>query len=421
MQLFLPRTPGVYLFKNNKNEILYIGKAKCLRDRVKSYFQKTNHVAKVSFLVQEHETVAWIPTKNEIEALLLEAQLIARYEPKYNVLLKKGQPFVYIVFTKCLDTWNGKGHLPQLKIVRNKKDKGFYFGPFLHKGDARKMFHFLRHAFKLNICNKRIANGCLQYHLGNCAGNCKDDFSVQDYLFRLQLAMDVLKNNHKQFRKKIAQKIKEYNAELAFEKARKLTQYLDTFETIFETLSTKFKESKFEPAIFQATAPTKTNYAQTSKQLQELTQAANPIITIDCFDISHFQSSYLVGSCIRFINGKPEKNSFRRFRIKTLTEQNDYAALQEIVSRRYRNTKNIPDLVLIDGGKGQLSSVEKIIPQANCISLAKRQETIYGKHFKEGIQLDIKTDIGKLLIALRDYAHHFAISYHRLKRKIGTG
>ncbi len=419
MQLSLPRSPGVYLFKNDKNEIIYIGKAKCLKSRVKSYFQKNNPVAKVGFLVQEHDTVAWIPTKNEIEALLLEAQLIARYEPKYNVLLKTGQPFVYIVFTKCLDTWNGRGHLPQLKIVRNKKDKGFYFGPFLHKGDARKMYNFLRQVFKLNICNKSIANGCLQFHLGNCAGNCKDGFSVRDYVFRLQLAMDVLKNNQKPFRKKIKEKIIEYNTELAFEKARKLMQYLDTFETIFETLSTKFKESKFEPAIFHATAPQKINYVQTSTQLQELTKAEKPIISIDCFDISHFQSSYLVGSCVRFVNGKPEKNSFRRFKIKTLTQQNDYACLQEIVSRRYRNSDDIPDLVLIDGGKGQLSSVEKIIPQANCISLAKREETIYGKHFKDGIKLDIQTNIGKLLIALRDYAHHFAISYHRLKRKIG--
>ncbi len=418
MQLSLPRTPGVYLFKNDKNEILYIGKAKCLKSRVRSYFQKNNPVAKVGFLVEEHATISWISTKNEIEALLLEAQLIARYEPKYNVLLKKGQPFVYIVFTKCLDTWNGRGHLPQLKIVRNKKDKGVYFGPFLHKGDARKMYDFLRQIFKLNICNKSIANGCLQYHLGNCTGNCKDGFSVKDYLFRLQLAMDVLKNNQKQFRKKIKEKIAEYNNELAFEKARKLISYLDRFETIFETLSTKFKESKFEPAIFQATAPEKTNYAQTSKELQELTKAEKPIVSIDCFDISHFQSSYLVGSCVRFVNGKPDKNSFRRFKIKTLTEQNDYACLQEIVSRRYRNIDEIPDLVLIDGGKGQLSAVKKVIPNVNCISLAKREETIYGQHCKDGIKLDVKTDIGKLLISLRDYAHHFAISYHRLKRKI---
>ncbi|HLJ31346.1 MAG TPA: hypothetical protein VKU36_02830, partial [Candidatus Babeliales bacterium] len=130
-----------------------------------------------------------------------------------------------------------------------------------------------------------------------------------------------------------------------------------------------------------------------------------------------FQSSYLVGSCVRFTDGKPEKSCFRHFKIKTLIEQNDYAALQEIIQRRYRDKNDLPDLIVIDGGKGQLSAAYAVLPGAPIVSLAKREETIYGPQFPDGIRLDIQTDVGKLLIALRDYAHHFAISFHRLKRK----
>ena len=144
--------------------------------------------------------------------------------------------------------------------------------------------------------------------------------------------------------------------------------------------------------------------------------APHPIHTIDCFDISHFQSHYIVGACIRFTDGKPDKNKFRRFKINSLDQQNDYAALQEIVARRYKDDTILPDLVLIDGGKGQLSAAKAIIPHALCASLAKREETIFSDQYPHGIVLDLHTEVGKLLIALRDYAHHFAISYHRLRR-----
>ncbi len=124
-----------------------------------------------------------------------------------------------------------------------------------------------------------------------------------------------------------------------------------------------------------------------------------------------------MGSCVRFTNGIPDKNKFRRFKIKTLTQQNDYAALQEIVMRRYKDASELPDLIVIDGGKGQLSAAQAILPQAHIVSLAKKEEHLFGTHCADGIQLDVKTESGRLLIALRDYAHHFAISYHRLRQR----
>ncbi len=124
----------------------------------------------------------------------------------------------------------------------------------------------------------------------------------------------------------------------------------------------------------------------------------------------------MVGSCVRFTDGVPDKNAFRRFKIKTLDQQNDYAALQEIIARRYKDSKNIPDLIVIDGGKGQYSAAKKIVPQGTIVSLAKREETLFTPLFPDGKKLDIHTKVGQLLIALRDYAHHFAISYHKKRR-----
>ncbi len=410
----LPKLTGVYLFKNTNSTVIYIGKALNLHNRVNSYFQKYHTNWKVQQLLNEFYDLDYILTPTETEALLLEAQLIQQHKPKYNVLLKQGQPFLYILFTK--------NKVPYVKLVRNKNQKGKYFGPFLRKIPARKAYKFIMQTFHLNLCNKKIEHGCLDYHIGNCAGNCKPNFDIDDYCFRVQLAMDVLKNEHESFSCKVIKQMKQHADNLEFEKAQHINEYLQNLDIIFDTIQTHFRESKFATDIFVATTPTpyapivNKNIAHT---LATFLGHKTPMRTIDCFDISHFQSTYIVGSCVRFTDGKPEKDKFRRFKIKTLTQQNDYAALQEIVSRRYRDPSEIPDLVLIDGGKGQLNAVQTILPNVLCVSLAKREEILYGPLFPNGLPLNIHTDIGKLLIALRDYAHHFAISYHRLKRKKG--
>lgn len=433
----LPKLPGVYVFKNTDGEPIYIGKAKSLKHRVSSYFHKQKTDWKIAALVEEQASLDFILTKNETEALLLETQMIQQYKPKFNILLTSGQPFIYILFTTPSKRSENK-NLPEIKIVRNKREKGTYFGPFLFKSQARRVHQYLLEKFRLTMCTKKIENGCLKYHLGICPGNCKSNFDPADYLFRIELAQEVLKKNHKEFLKRLEAKIKEHSANMDFEKAKNLHEYTSNFETIFETIRTHFTESKYATDIAAVSTPEFTSpmhnimaheaskdmpraYAaqvadDIAEQLQKFFNLKSPVHTIDCFDISHFQSRSIVGSCIRFRDGKPEKNSFRRFQVRSLVEQNDYAALQEIVSRRYRNPEDIPDLVLIDGGKGQLSAVKSILPNANLISLAKREETVYGDIYPDGIKLDIQTDIGKLLIAIRDYAHHFAISYHRLKQ-----
>ena len=162
------------------------------------------------------------------------------------------------------------------------------------------------------------------------------------------------------------------------------------------------------------------NYQETAQEIQTFLHLKKAPISIDCFDISHFQSRYIVGSCVRFTNGVPDKNKFRRFKITSLTTQNDYAALQEIVTRRYKKPEDIPDLVVIDGGKGQRNAVLEVFKDAPCVSLAKREEILFSDAHPQGRQLFVNEPVGKLFISLRDYAHHFAISYHRLLRSRGN-
>lgn len=408
----LPSLPGVYLFRDERQAVIYIGKAKNVKKRVQSYFSKQKTDWKVAELIKEHVSIAHIVTQNETEALLLEAQLIRDYKPKYNVLLKSGQPFVYLLFTAP------NGATPQLEVVRNKKKKGSYFGPFLQKTDARSVYAYLTRTFKLFLCNKSIENGCLDYHLGRCAGSCKIAFDSAGYITRLQLAQDVLEGNSKQFLKRLNDQISVYNQALEFEKAAHISQYVTNFETIFATIKTKFHEQKYALEVEDVTLPALPDFEaqQALAQLQGLLGLEKPIKSIDCFDISHFQSTHMVGSCIRFTDGKKDPKNFRHFQIKSLAEQNDYAALEEIVSRRYKNPEDLPDIVLIDGGKGQRNAILPLLPHTPCISLAKREERLFTDRHPEGIIIDFSTPLGRLLIALRDYAHHFAISYHRKKR-----
>lgn len=406
----LPSLPGVYLFKDEDQNVIYIGKAKDLKKRVSSYFQKKDTDWKIEALLEETGTIDHIITKNEHEALLLEAELIQEYQPKFNVLLKSGQPFLYLIVTK--------DPVPQLKITRNKKTSGIRFGPFIHKQHARRVHDFIISTFKLYTCNKKIENGCLDYHLGKCAGTCKSSFNLQDYTFRIELAKDALRKNHKNFLKKLQEQIKTYTQDLEFEKAKHLYEYQENIKNIFATLASRFDPQNYLTEALISTTPFKEpdNYQEAAEALKNELHLKGLPETIDCFDISHFQSSSIVGSCIRFTNGKPDKNNFRRFKIKTLKEQNDYAALQEIVIRRYRDEKNLPDLVLIDGGKGQRNAIVPLLPNTPCISLAKKEELLFSNYHPEGLALDVQTPLGKLLISLRDYAHHFAITYHRKLR-----
>ena len=234
----LPPLPGVYLFKDENNQILYIGKAKNLKRRVSSYFQKQDTDWKASAVVQSSSHIDHVVTKTELEAMLLEAELIKAHQPKFNILLKSGQPFLYLLIT------SPQRKIPELKIVRNKKEKGTYFGPFLEKTPARKVYNFLTKTFKLKICKKKIENGCLDYHLGICSGSCKPDFDKYAYLRRLDLAKLSLKQGHKKFLKYLKEEIYKHNKKTEFEKSKELHQYYQAFEKVFESIDLVFYKNK---------------------------------------------------------------------------------------------------------------------------------------------------------------------------------
>ncbi|MBD3231618.1 excinuclease ABC subunit C [Candidatus Dependentiae bacterium] len=506
----LPFLPGVYIFKNEADQILYIGKAKNLKKRVLSYFNKSDIDFKSNIITSESSKIDYIITKNELEAMLLEAQLIQSNQPKFNILLKSGQPFLYLLIT------SPRRKLPELKIVRNKKEKGTYFGPFLERIPTRKVYNFITKIFKLSLCKTKMESGCLEFHIGNCAGNCRSDFNKYDYLKRLDLAKLALQKGHKKFIKHLKNEIEKLNSNLKFEKSKELHEYCKSFEKIFEMLNTtnypnsptktmmqkdiwiltlnkkmlflfkekntaikkkrifyfplkeqnswkdhflsyyrnfycpntilinfdlnendkrlyenflkrwhkkdynisliKPKDGHFANLLKLATIHAHQEIQKQkglAKSLKALLKLEKEPQTIDCFDISHKQGTFQVGSCVRFKNGEPDKNCFRRFKIRTIDQQDDYACLQEIVKRRYKNEVDIPDLILIDGGKGQLNSILSVLPNAEVISLAKKEETIFSTNLIEGKKLNEHNFASQILIALRDYTHHFAISYHR--------
>ena len=410
-----PSTSGVYFFKDANNTILYIGKAKNLKNRLMSYF--SNQDFKVIELLKQAVDIEVITTNNEIEALFLEAQLIKQHQPPFNRLLKAGNPYIYILFSA--------DKLPTISLTRTKRKKGEYFGPFLTKNDANRVVEYLKKNLQLTICNKKIEAGCLQYHINICAGSCKSDFDEQFYTFRLNIARQILSSNYKQAIDDLAKEIQESNKVLNFERSQHLATYQQHLFAIIETLQT-LKKTKFNNiATFTdqihkkiQNIPSSTSNIDLLSGLKKRLVLKKIPYTIDCFDISHMQSQSIVGSCVRFLNGIPDKKNFRHFDIKSLIEQNDYAALAEIVARRYRKIENYPDLIIIDGGKGQLNATKHLAGPAEIISLAKREETIFFPDQEKTVLLDINQAPDRLILQIRDYAHHFAISHHRKKQKL---
>jgi len=408
----LPKLPGVYLFKDASGRVLYVGKAKSLAVRVRSYFMNRAH-HKVAPLLSAAHKIDYIVTRSESDALLLEEYLVKRYAPLFNVLLTSGKPFSYLVFT------NEK--IPALHIVRSKDIPGRYFGPFAHRRSVRRCYEYMMKTFQLYRCTRSLPQGCLKYHLGICAGSCTESFDIEAYRTRMQLAQEALAGNADLFLQTVQNALDTARASLQFEQAKRLHELQTHMRIIFETIRHNFSPQRYQADIVaqelsQGTAPHSYDiYPHAEHALQELLSLSSPIRTIDCFDISHTQGRSIVGSSIRFTNGIPHAKEFRRFLIRSLTTQNDYAALQEVARRRYRTSMDTPDLLLIDGGKGQLNAVRAIVPNLSVVSLAKREERLFTSNHPDGIVLDISTPIGKLLTALRDYAHHFALSYHQLR------
>lgn len=525
----LPNSAGVYQFFDKSDKIIYIGKAKNLRKRVLSYFSK-NQTGKTKVLVNKINDLKHIVVKTEQDALLLENNLIKKYQPRYNILLKDDKTYPWI----CIK----KEPFPRVFYTRNVvKDGSEYFGPYTSVMMVRTLLDLIKQLFTIRTCkynlnDKNIKNGkfkvCLDYHIGNCKAPCVGKQTKQDYNNDINAVRNILKGNLNSVNNYLKKLMSEYADNLEFEKAEIIKQkikIIDKYQSKSTIVNTKINnvdvfsiidDDKFayvnylklingaiiqaytveikkklnedinqilQFAIFDIRKRFDSNSKEiilpfspdfkiadakiivpkigdkfkllelskrnvlyfkkdkikhrtnidpnknTNRKLEQLKKDLNMQILprhIEGFDNSNIQGTNPVASCVVFKNAKPSKKDYRHFKIKTVDGPNDFASMEEIVYRRYKRlideNKKLPDLIIIDGGKGQLSSAVrsltklKIIDKITIIGIAKKLEEIFFPNDSFPLYLDKNSESLKLIQQVRNESHRFGIEFHRQLR-----
>lgn len=525
----LPDTAGVYQFFDAKDTILYIGKAKNLKKRVRSYFNKEHEYGKTNVLVKKIRAIKHIVVASETDALLLENNLIKKYQPRYNVLLKDDKSYPWI----CIK----KERFPRVFSTRRViKDGSEYFGPYTSIKTVYTLLDLIKGLFSLRTCNYDLAEDkienqkykvCLEFHLGNCKGACEGKEFEADYLQNLASVREILKGNFKNSLSVFKNQMKTLSADLRFEEAQVLKEKISILEnyqsksTIVNpkisdvevysivsderyayvnflqvshgaiirahTVELKKKLDEPDPELLSLAiteiryrfklqsdeiyVPFKvdlsTNLKVTIPKLgdkkhlldlslrnakyQRLEQLKQIKITdpdrhtkrimnqmksdlrldkapihIECFDNSNIQGTHPVAACVVFKNGKPSKKEYRHFNIKTVEGPDDFASMTEVVYRRYKRLLDegqpLPQLIIIDGGKGQLSAALKSLDELGLrekiaiIGIAKRLEELFYPNDPIPLYLDKKSETLKIIQQLRNEAHRFGIEHHRNRR-----
>jgi len=526
----IPENPGVYIFKDLNGKILYIGKAKNLKKRISSYFQKNHSDLKTELLVRKIKDIEWIITKNEIEALILENNLIKKHRPPFNIKLADDKTYPYLKINLNED-------FPRLEITRRKDDPdSIYFGPYTSAYALKSTVNFIQKNFKLRKCNdKKFRNRlrpCLNYQINLCMAPCCGYVSKEEYREIFNEVFLLLSGKTEVLINKLKEKMNRLSENLEFEKAAEVRDLIfnvekfienknqsveidesidtDVFHYIenenglfFYVLKLKkgkiidsdyytfkdvsmFEESALENFIpkyylFKGKVPEKIIVPENDSKsileeffekefgkkveiivsdndplieicrenliarikfeiektansniLKRLLKLRNTPVRIDAFDISTFQGKDSVGARVTFINGLPEKSYYRRYRIKSVIEpnQNDFLMMYEVISRsaeEYIEKNDFPDLILIDGGKGQLNMAYKalaekgIVDRIDLISIAKERneglDRIYKHNRKNPINIK-NENILRFLMKIRDEVHRFAIEYHRKRDEL---
>ena len=518
-QIQIPTDPGIYLMKDSDAKIIYIGKAKNLKNRVKSYFLK-NQNYKTQKLVENIANIEFVLTDNESEAFLLESNMIKKYRPRFNIELKDQQRYTYLRISD--------EKYPRLLVARRTRDgkflgKGKTFGPFTQGSSKLLTIGTLRKSFQIRICKTLPKKVCLEYHLGNCEGPCEFKDAQERYSKHVSALEDVLKgkNQMKIFTKKLEDEMHQAADLQQFERAKDIRdtlirlgslqtkqkmEYVDNsdeeyfgigikehtatvmnFRMIHGVIrdSDKFffdlvGDNSFSNFLYQYYTTHKipkfilvSELPENHKLLESLLSEQSgsevkilvpskgkrkniisliiknielihstggdpglaelkdlldlPVIPniIECFDISNHGEDFAVGSMSRFVNGIPDKSGYRKFKIQTVSGRDDFAMIGEIIKRRYyrllEENSELPDLIVIDGGKGQLSSAIKSLTslglKLSCISLAKENEEVYTPKSKNPIVIPKNKPSLKILQHARDEAHRFGVSYNRTIRK----
>jgi len=505
----IPNNPGCYLFKNEKGNIIYIGKAKDLKKRVKSYFQKKDLDVKTQSMISHVKSVDFLVTSNEVEAFILENNLIKKHQPHYNISLKDDKSHSYILLTN--------EEYPRAVLDRRKRGKGKFYGPFVSAQERDYILHFLRKTFMLRTCKKMPKKPCLRYHINLCNAPCISNISKSEYDKKIKKVKMVLTGKNKQLidqikkemkgfsdkkkyessiqirneiaaiehlnQRQVMQREKKYNEDIINYEIKDDKVYLILFNIYKGTLHNKnefvfnyndgfleefivqyYSENKIPKEIIvphkltdsvelfltkkkgskvRIVKPQKgekkqllnlvlknieiTFFADIDKVkvLKNKLRLQDDPVVIECFDISHLSGTSTVGSMVQFRNGKSDKNNYRRFKIRSVEGIDDFAAIAEVVRRRYSRLKSedaeFPNLIIIDGGRGQLNfalqELEKLNIKIPIISIAKQFEEIYIPGYIQPLRLPRKEKALQYIQEIRNEAHRFAIKYNRLLRK----
>ncbi|RMF90063.1 MAG: excinuclease ABC subunit C [Methanobacteriota archaeon] len=505
----VPTGPGCYLFKDSGGQVIYVGKARDLRRRVKSYFQKEHEDPKTRQLVERIHSADFIVTDTEVEALILENNLIKRYQPKYNINLKDSKNYAYIEVTD--------EDYPRLGIARRKTGRGRFYGPFVSAQERDRLLDLLSRTFGLRRCRRMPKKECLRSHLKGCSAPCVGAVERDEYAERVRMAEAVLRGRTEELIDTLKEKMEAAAESLNFEKAlthrdqiqaltglmeqqkmdrqrrhdeavigyalhrgsahlllfhvhRGILQdkeeyvfpaspgFLEEFLVQYYAEHTPPKEiilpEEVDGAVAEyltarrggrvkLTVPVKgekkqllelvnrnvetTFFGDESKveALQEALGLPEPPGVIECFDISHLSGTSTVGSMVQYRNARPDKSNYRRFRIKTVKGISDTAAISEVVRRRYSRLKRegapLPDLIVIDGGAGQLGAATSVLGslglQIPVIAIAKRFEDIYLPGQTLPLKLPRRSKALQFIREIRDEAHRFAVKYQRLLRE----
>ncbi len=399
----LPNSPGVYMFLDGKKRIIYVGKAISLKKRVSSYFQTARpRDTRGELLVNEIKDIEIIKTASEAEALIYEAALIKDNRPRFNIELKDDKSYPFLKLTVG-------DEYPRLYLTRKRiNDGAVYYGPYVNVKLLKEALSFMKKVFPLRSCRNLKKKVCLEYHIGQCLGPCEGKILKKEYDEIVKYLKIFLEGRKGDLIKSLEKKMAECSKQKEYEKAIAIKSRIQALTAMQEL------HAQHQQPIFG--------------ELDELRNALDIKKTphvVECFDISNISGTQAVGSMVLFKNGKPDKAGYRKFKIKKVKNIDDYSMIREVVKRRYLKLTeeglSLPDLVLIDGGKGHLRVAKDELNSLGLGSLpiaaiAKEYNHLYVSGRKEAIRLSPGSRLLLLIQRIRDEAHRFAIRYHRSLR-----
>lgn len=394
-------SPGVYLFKDQKGKVLYVGKAANLKQRINSYFSK-DLLPRQRLLMEQAKSIKTIEVDSEVEALILEANLIKKYLPDFNVQLKDDKDYLYLKIV------NEK--FPRVLLARKKNlnDAKIFFGPFPSATSLRSTLKTLRKIFPFRTCRVNQGKACFYHHLGLCPGVCLGKISEKDYLTNIRKLKLFYSGNKSKLINALEKEMWAASKAEEFEKAETIRKKIESINYITRPMRRvdEYLEASSVKEIREEEITT----------LAKVLRLNNYLSRIECYDISNFQGSSAVGSMVVFSDGTADKGQYRRFKIKDWNTPNDPAMMGEVIRRRLKNDWPLPDLIIVDGGKTQLNSARAELAKQNVkipiMGLAKRNEEIHTET-GELIRLPKNSPAIYLITRIRDEAHRFAITYYR--------